>query len=221
MRGVHHHVFSRIEKTPTQTDPFPHVYVRDVFPRDFYAHLIQQLPDDDRYQPFPPPLQARLSLDLKPDAAAELGLFWQTFESWINGQDFLNGMVRKFAQFLPHMRAHRASIVDANSSDGQVSVRSHTILNRDYANFALGPTHWRREQIHRCDILFGPGWSLLRVWDKHLSTSRGRLCRVGVTSVSSRQVRPCAHFPKPSKFSVHIREDRQFLPWCGARSGSE
>ena len=139
MPGVHHHVFSRIEKTPTQTDPFPHVYVRDVFPRDFYAHLIQQLPDDDRYQPFPPPLQARLSIDLKPDAAAELGPFWQTFEAWINGQDFLDGMVQKFERHLPKMHAHRASLVDANNDDGNVSIRSHTILNRDYANFALGP----------------------------------------------------------------------------------
>ena len=99
----------------------------------------EQLPDDDRYEPFPPPLQSRLSIDLKPEAAAELGPFWQTFEAWINGQDFLNGMVQKFAQFLPPMNGHRASLVDANSNDGLVSIRSHTILNRDYANFALGP----------------------------------------------------------------------------------
>jgi hypothetical protein len=35
MRSVHDHVFLRIEETPTQTHPFPHLYVRDVFPRDF------------------------------------------------------------------------------------------------------------------------------------------------------------------------------------------
>jgi len=139
IRSVHDHVFSRIEETPTQTDPFPHVYVREVFPRDFYAQLIAQLPDDDRYQPFPVPYESRLSIDLKPDAAAQLGPFWRTFESWINGQDFLSGMVEKFAQFLPLMHPHRASLVDANTNDGQVSIRAHTILNRDYANFALGP----------------------------------------------------------------------------------
>src|SRR6187551_23687 len=82
MRAIHHHVFLRTEETPTQSDPFPHVHVRDVFPRDFYAHLIQQLPDDDRYKPFPPPLQSRLSIDLKSETAAELGPFWQTFEAW-------------------------------------------------------------------------------------------------------------------------------------------
>jgi hypothetical protein len=37
------------------------------------------------------------------------------------------------------MNGHRASLVDANNNDGLVSIRSHTILNRDYANFALGP----------------------------------------------------------------------------------
>ena len=139
IRSVHHHVFSRIAETPTQTDPFPHVYVHDVFPRDFYAHLIGQLPDDGRYQPFPTPYESRLSIDLKRESAAELGPFWQAFESWINGQDFLNGMVQRFAQLLPLMHRHRASLVDANTSDGKVSIRAHTILNRDYANFALGP----------------------------------------------------------------------------------
>ena len=48
-------------------------------------------------------------------------------------------MVQKFAPFLPPMQGHRASLVDANKNDGHVSIRSHTILNRDYANFALGP----------------------------------------------------------------------------------
>ena len=139
MCSVHDHVFSRIEVTPTQTDPFPHLYVPEVFPPDFYANLITQLPHDDRYEPFPPPYESRLSINLKPDTAAQLGPFWQRFESWINGQEFLNRMVQKFAQVLPHMHGHRASIVDANTNDGQVGIRPHTILNRDYANFALGP----------------------------------------------------------------------------------
>jgi hypothetical protein len=139
VRDVHRHVFQRIGETATQTEPFPHLYVRDVFPREFYTHLVAQLPDDDRYQPFPAPFESRLSIDLKPDAAAQLGPFWRMFESWLNGQDFLNGMVGKFAQFLPSIHRHRATRVDANSNDGQVSIRPHAILNRDYANFALGP----------------------------------------------------------------------------------
>jgi hypothetical protein len=139
VRHVHDHVFLRIEETPAQTEPFPHLYVRDVFPSDFYASLISHLPEDSRYKPFAPPYEMRLSLDVNPEKAAELGPFWQAFESWINGQDFLDGMVHKFAQFLPPVHHHRASLVDASTIDGQVRVGTRTILNRDYANFVLGP----------------------------------------------------------------------------------
>ena len=51
MRDVHDHVLLRIGETPAQTDPFPHLYARDVFPADFYANLVDQLPEDDRYKP--------------------------------------------------------------------------------------------------------------------------------------------------------------------------
>jgi hypothetical protein len=139
MRVAHEHFFGRIEETPIETEPFPHIYVRDVFQADFYAHLLTQLPSDDRYVAFPPPYESRLSINLERETAAELGPFWQAFEAWINGQDFLDGMVRKFAEFLPLMHDYRAPIARANASGGSVSIRAQTILNRDYANFALGP----------------------------------------------------------------------------------
>jgi hypothetical protein len=73
---------------------------------------------------------------MTPDAAVELGPFWQTFESWINGQDFLNGMVRTFAQFLPPLHGYRASAIDSNTIDGQVRIGTRTILIAGYVAVA-------------------------------------------------------------------------------------
>ena len=69
MRDVHNHVFSRIGETVLETDPFPHCCVRDVFPEDFYATLVEQLPEYHRYQKYPPPYESRLFLNVNADGS--------------------------------------------------------------------------------------------------------------------------------------------------------
>lgn len=51
-RRVVAHLVKSFAAAPACDDPFPHVIVRDVFPRDVYARMLQHLPPDDAYQPF-------------------------------------------------------------------------------------------------------------------------------------------------------------------------
>jgi hypothetical protein len=139
MQEIHDHVFSQIGKVALETSPFAHCYVRDVFPRDFYSLLIEQLPTDDRYERLPAPYESRSSIRLDSHAAASMGEFWRTFEQWINGQDFLDCMVEKFSPMLPTMNRFRAAQLAASSDGSTLKISSRTEVVRDYANFALGP----------------------------------------------------------------------------------
>ena len=139
MEEVHNHVFSRIAAAHIESEPFDHCYVRDVFPDEFYAQLTSQLPGDDRYREYPPPYQARLSIDLHEGNAAGLGPFWQRFEAWINSQEFLDGMVEKFRSVIPSTYDYRAAQLKQHAVGDSIRIGCRTLLNRDYAHFALGP----------------------------------------------------------------------------------
>lgn len=42
----------QIANAPVQIWPFPHIYVQDVFPDDFYADLVANLPEKSKYSQF-------------------------------------------------------------------------------------------------------------------------------------------------------------------------
>jgi hypothetical protein len=44
------HTIERIRATSVQTEPFPYIYVENVFPGDFYAEMQRRLLDDGSYQ---------------------------------------------------------------------------------------------------------------------------------------------------------------------------
>lgn len=133
------HFSARIADAPIQTEPFPHCYIRDVFPPDFYQAILKALPADDCYANYPPPYEARLFFNLDPPTAGKLGRFWQEFEGWINSQPFLGRMADKFASFLPHTYCHRKALVDKSTVGDAVGIGCRTLVTRDYGDFALGP----------------------------------------------------------------------------------
>ncbi len=107
MQKLKAHVVARIAQAEIETDPFPHCYVRDVFPADVYAQMLRELPEDGRYDRYPAPYEARLFVNLDPGNARSIGAMWRRIERLVNAQEFLDAMVAKFGHLLPISAAHR------------------------------------------------------------------------------------------------------------------
>ena len=136
---VHAHVFSQIAAAEVHTAPFPHCFVRNVFPSGFYQTLLEALPADARYQKYPPPYESRLYFDLNPPTADGLGEFWREFQAWINGPVFLRGMAEKFSPYVRAVHEYRKELMEQNSAGDFVKIGCRTIVTRDYGDFVLGP----------------------------------------------------------------------------------
>ena len=48
---VEEHVLYRIFNAPVREYPYPHIYVEDVFPDDFYSELRANWPDSSAFKP--------------------------------------------------------------------------------------------------------------------------------------------------------------------------
>ena len=49
MNSVKNHIINALESTPIELDPFPHKYIKDIFPAGFYKDLIENLPEKNKY----------------------------------------------------------------------------------------------------------------------------------------------------------------------------
>jgi hypothetical protein len=135
------HVLYRIANESVREFPYPHVYVRDVFPPDFYRELRAKLP--------PPEALATLSSmgRVKGDAAADQrtvlplttqGLapldegrraFWQEIAGWLLGGSFGQVMTTKFS---PWLQRRFPNLATARFVD-------EALLVQDRRNYSLGP----------------------------------------------------------------------------------
>lgn len=134
------HVQYRIANAPMREFPYPHVYVRDVFPPDFYARLRANLPSEAHLRT----LQSlgRVSADY-PDTRLVMPLlreqiarlepaqqgFWQELASWMLGPVFGQLMIAKFLPYLQHrfedLRTQRFA--------------DEVLIVRDSTSYSLGP----------------------------------------------------------------------------------
>ena len=105
------HVLYRIANTPIRTHPFPHFYVRDVFPDDFYREVRHHLPPFEAYRnlkkmgrvsaDYP---DTRMVFPVTPQNVTDLGEPFATFWTWVANQ-FLTGgfMERMLSHFEPFL----------------------------------------------------------------------------------------------------------------------
>src|SRR5690349_4179510 len=97
--AVKSHFYAAIERAELIEDPFPHLYVRDVFPADFYQSVLANLPPLEKYTKFSEKYADRYSLDVTKSSVQKLGEvapFWIGFENWLNSGEMLNAMLKKF-----------------------------------------------------------------------------------------------------------------------------
>jgi hypothetical protein len=133
------HLLYKVGNTPVNTFPYPHFYVRDVFPADYYAKMQAMLPDPGALRSLPEvrpvPKDAykeRFVLTVAPEALEilpeEKREFWTDLRSWLVGGDFARLMLEKFnPQITQRFAGQRIRFYD------------EALLVQDTTNYALGP----------------------------------------------------------------------------------
>jgi hypothetical protein len=118
--------------------PYPHIYVEDVFPRDFYAEIQRNIPDPSAMIPIEQarPVKGykeRFVLDIAGDHVHTLpGIqkeFWKDFSGWLLSGRFMNFMMQKFSPFL------QQRFKDAQG----LRFNNECMLVEDITKYALGP----------------------------------------------------------------------------------
>jgi hypothetical protein len=159
---VFKHLSTQIQTAPLCVDPYPHIYVEQVFPEDFYEELLENLPDTSHYTSLADTdkvskgsYQERSIYPLHPsDAQAPC---WQSLSTILHSDAWINLALSKF---------------DAHVKE-RFGILSHAIqyspiaqLVKDHSNYAIGP---HTDLPHRvCTFLF----YLPKTKDqKHLGTS--------------------------------------------------
>jgi hypothetical protein len=130
----------RIGNAPVRLFPFPHIYVRDVFPADFYRQLRAHIPPRSHFDTlknlkrvegdYP---DTRLVLPITPPDVAKLEepyrSFWNDTGAWLLGGEFAPFVLSKFEGILSQRFA--------NPADEQFV--SEALLVQDYSTYSLPP----------------------------------------------------------------------------------
>lgn len=162
------HVVYQIANAPMLEYPYPHIYVEQVFPEDFYAQIRANWPDSSAFTsladtgrvskgsyaerfvlPFTPTDIEKLSGDRRS--------FWSDFGRWFLGVRLQQALVRKFDRYV---NERFGDLVD------DCRFAADSLIVRDHTNYKIGP---HTDASHRLlSLLFYcPGDNSM----KHLGTS--------------------------------------------------
>lgn len=139
--GALSHVVARLRAAKIVSEPFPHYYLENVFPADYYQELLTHLPGSTVYENlyevttlkldhFRHRDQRDLDRGWTVSLPAELRQFWDRFDQWFLGPELANAVLSSFADQLNDR-------FGAKGSWPEVSVESQLIRHR--AGYFLGP----------------------------------------------------------------------------------
>jgi hypothetical protein len=125
-----------IANTPVRPYPYPHLYVPQVFPADYYADLQANIPDPDVMLPIEQarPVRGykeRFVLDLNQHGdrlTADQNAFWQGAQALLTRGGFRDALLKKFAGELRK-----------RFESEPVRLTQETLLVEDITRYALGP----------------------------------------------------------------------------------
>lgn len=128
------HLIDRLHTAAVEVDPFPHFYLENVFPADYYQELLRNLPStavyDNLYEVTDLKLdhfrhrnQRDMDSGWTERLPSEIQPFWHSFDEWFLGADLAQAVLGSF-------RSQR-------SGWPEVSVESQFIRHR--AGYFLGP----------------------------------------------------------------------------------
>ncbi|HYE36630.1 hypothetical protein [Methylocaldum sp.] len=135
------YVYYQIANTHINRYPFPHFYITDIFPEDFYKALLKFLPSNSQFKrldetgtvpkgSYPERFICSLSdLNQNEEFSAEHLDFWRQLSSWINGTRFQNVLLQKF---------HK-DIKQRFDKDIKLVIENDVRLIRDFSNYSIPP----------------------------------------------------------------------------------
>ncbi|MCW5575847.1 MAG: hypothetical protein KIT13_07095 [Burkholderiales bacterium] len=128
----------KVGNVPFGMFPYPHFYIPEVFPADFYRQLQQNLPDPAAMRPIEEVRAVKgykerfvLGLNDRDLAAlpADKRAFWSEFAGWLVGSNFRSLVLRKFQSYIDQRFAGQSG----------VEVYDEALLVQDVTNYKLGP----------------------------------------------------------------------------------
>ncbi len=127
----------KVGNVPFSMFPYPHFYIPDVFPADYYRLIQQHLPDPDAMIPIEQARRVkgykeRFVLGLEDESLATLPAdkraFWAEVRRWLVGGRFQALVMSKFKPF-----------IDQRFPENAVQFYDEGLLVQDVTNYQLGP----------------------------------------------------------------------------------
>jgi hypothetical protein len=142
---VYAHLTNAIGAAPVINDPFTHIYVRDVFPDDFYAEMLANMPEPEKYQALADVghvsddyNRSRLIFSGQPKDLGllppELAEFWDKLFATLQHTQFINFIHQKFSDTINGRFANPETALE-----GEHLIGAESFLIRDNAGYDLGP----------------------------------------------------------------------------------
>jgi hypothetical protein len=132
-------VIQRIGAAQMRNAPFPHIYVDGIFPDDFYAEIVRQIPAREFYKPIPEAGRAAgenhdarqilhlARLDVLPAVQRK---FWIRMASWLIGSDLASALAKAFAPVIAE---------NAGKDPRQLDYGVEAMLVKDMDGYQIGP----------------------------------------------------------------------------------
>jgi hypothetical protein len=207
------HVVARLRASEVVLEPYPHYYLENVFPDDYYQALLRHLPGSSVYQNlfevtdykldhFRHRDQRDLNEGWTERLPEEIKVFWDSFNEWFLGPDLARAVIDSFASQMRERFGEKQSWPE-------VSVESQLIRHR--AGYFLGPHSDLYTKLVVLLIYLAPDESAA-----HLGTSLYRPKDSKFTCPDS------IHYPfedfvrvktapyKPNSLLAFLRSDRSF-----------
>jgi hypothetical protein len=138
MTSAELHLAYKVANAPIAGFPYPHCYVENVFPDDFYAEMQRNLPDPEAMIPIEEARHVqgypeRFVLEFRPEHLQTLPeskrKFWSDFGNWMLSGRFQQLAMRKFASF-----------VEARFKDiKNIRFYNEALLVQDITDYKIGP----------------------------------------------------------------------------------
>ena len=206
---VEQHVRYRIANASVNPYPFAHFYVENVFPPEFYARLLDELPDTGGYAPINETgtvsggaYDERYVCDLEKLAADHpQSPVWPSIASWMMRPAFSEFIVRKF----------QGAIAERFGKGHKLVLSTECRLVRDFTNYAIAPHTDSGRKLVSLLFYLPPDAST-----RHLGTSIYLPKDPGFVSDGSEHLRPDAflHVARmdyvPNALFAFVRTDFSF-----------
>lgn len=198
------HFIGRLRGVQVEPHPFPHFFLEQVFPEDYYQEMLRNLPPDDVYQnlyevtdlkldQFRHRNQRDMDHGWTDKLPAEQQIFWDSFNQWFLSEELANAVLESFGR----------------KSCPEVLVESQFIRHR--AGYFLGPHSDLYTKLVVLLLYLAPDHNA-----EHLGTSLYRPKQAGFSCPNSK------HYPfedfirvktapyRPNSLFAFVRSDISF-----------